>query len=94
MMSDGASNGIMESVLEELQKLNQKYREENETLVKQVNYNPLVDMKEAECADLKARIKDLETSKVENQKRDDIMTSLVRYLDKSVKSVDELIKQL
>ena len=51
-------------------------------------------MKEAECNDLRARIKDLEISREENQKKDDIMTSLVRYLDKSVKGIEDMMKSL
>lgn len=63
-------------------------------MIKQVNYNPLIDMKEAECNELKARIKELEISKEENLRRDDMMTSLVRYLDKSVKGIDDMMKSL
>ncbi len=63
-------------------------------MVKQVNYNPFIDMKEAECNDLRARIKELEISREENQKKDDIMTSLVRYLDKSVKGIEDMMKSL
>ena len=63
-------------------------------MIKQVNYNPLVEMKEAECNELKARIKELEITKEENIRRDDIMTSLVRYLDKSVKGIDDMMKSL
>lgn len=49
-------------------------------------------MKEAECNELKTRIKELEVTKEENMRRDDVMTSLVRYLDKSVKSIDDMMK--
>jgi len=63
-------------------------------MAKQLNYNPLIDMKEAECNDLRARIKDLELSKEENAKRDEVMQSLVRYLDKTVKGIDDMMKSL
>lgn len=49
-------------------------------------------MKEAECNELKTRIKKLEVTKEENMRRDDVMTSLGRYLDKSVKSIDDMMK--
>lgn len=41
--------GTMEQVLQEVQNLNGLYRKENEEMAKQLNYNPLIDMKEAEC---------------------------------------------
>ncbi len=51
-------------------------------------------MKDAECNELKTRIKELELTKEENMRRDDVMTSLVRYLDKSVKGIDDMMKSL